>query len=158
LRASIIGCTAALCLIAAGCQYDPYTLSYARAKPPREQLVGTWLATDESLRDLHLKPRSLPYLDIREDGSISLNGVPAGWRDSPAPPSSDEIERTRIDDFRGKWSLTLQQKEWWGLVLEQDDWSCGGCLMVMHAKAAYQLVLRYGDPDLGLGLEFARRR
>ena len=125
---------------------------HATREPNREQLVGTWLATEETLNRLRLPPQSLPRLEIGEDGSIVMKGVPTGWRDG-----SLEVGAT-VEDFAGQWSLQRHQDAWWGLSIRQSEWACYGCLMVMHDKAPHRLVLRYGDPDEGLGLEFERGR
>lgn len=39
-------------LIAAACQFDPYVRSYSRTRPAAEELVGTWVATRDTLKAL----------------------------------------------------------------------------------------------------------
>ena len=38
------------------CQFDTYTLSYATSKPDHKEVVGHWVATDATLRDLAQSP------------------------------------------------------------------------------------------------------
>ena len=137
-------------LLLAGCQYDPHTHRYATTEPTREHIVGDWRATAARLERLHLHPTSPPTLVVGEDSSIIMKNVPTGWRDA-----SHDVG-TRGEDFAGRWTLARHQDTWWGLSLRRGDWGCSGCLMVMHNKAPHLLLLRYGDPDEGLGLEFER--
>ena len=145
-------CLMLVTALLAGCQYDPYTHRYATHEPDREQVVGTWLATEESLNRLRPRPTSLPRLEVGAGGSIVMRDVPVGWRGARLAVG------TTVEDFAGRWTLERHQDKWWGLSIREGDWGCSGCLMVMHDKAPHLLVLRYGDPDEGIGLEFERGR
>lgn len=135
------------------CQYDPYTASYATSKPDRKEVIGHWVATDVTLRDLAQSPyqKARPVIDVLEDGSIRMNDIPDTWR-------SDFGEGAgKIETFVGTWQLDRHQDSWWGLALRRGDWGCYGCLMVLGQKSPHKLVLRFGDPDEGRGYEFERR-
>jgi len=62
----------------------------------------------------------------------------------------------KLEEFVGAWQIRQEQDSWWGLELHRGDWGCNGCLMVLGEKGARKLVLRFGDPDAGLGYEFRK--
>ena len=63
----------------------------------------------------------------------------------------------KVEDFVGTWQLEKHQDSWWGLSVRSDrDWGCAGCLMILGQKPPHKLVLRFGDPDQGLGYEFRK--
>ena len=135
-------------LIFATCQYDPYTARYATARPDPTRLVGLWTATPSSM-NRHGRTGTMvvqPQIELLADGTIRMTNVPEGWR-------SGETVGRGGDWFDGQWSLEPHQ-EWWGLRLTGPLVQCSGCLMVMHDRPPHLLVLRYGDPDQGLGVEF----
>jgi hypothetical protein len=146
-----IGVVVALLFLCA-CQYDPYTFSYATSKPVPKEIVGHWIATEATLHDLASGPynHARPVIDISEDGSIRMTDIPDTWRADFGKGGG------KIETFIGTWQLEKQQDSWWGLDLQNDDWACGGCLMVLGEKSPRTLVLRFGDPDEGRGYEFQR--
>jgi hypothetical protein len=142
-------------MVAAGlsaCQYDPYTMSYARKRPDEASLVAVWTPTADTARALatspsaHLKPR----IEIRADGTISIRDTPDAWRSMAETDSGSGV------NFEGRWKLKRQQDTWWDITLEGRTWNCSGCLGIMNQEPPYILVLRYGDPDGGKGHEFER--
>jgi len=135
------------------CQYDPYSVSYATSRPDRREIVGHWMATEETLRDLAQSPyqKAQPVIDVSDDGSIRMSDIPDTWRADFGEGSG------KVETFAGTWQLEKHQDSWWGLALRRRDWGCGGCLMVLGQKSPRKLVLRFGDPDEGRGYEFEMR-
>lgn len=148
-RRGIVTGLAALCLALCGCQFDPYTASYATIKPSTSEIVGTWSATDETLgafaRAGH--QRAHPSLTISASGTIEIHDVPAMWRGA---------DREALENFSGTWEFDKHQEAWWGLSVRRGEWECSGCLMILGKAAPYRLVIRYDDPDLGYGYEFKK--
>jgi hypothetical protein len=142
----------------AGCQFDPYTMpswwtnghSYATEKPQASEIVGSWTATEETLSELSRTAYSKahPMISVKSDGSIQMRDIPDTWQ---TPFGAGKLE-----DFSGNWQFEKIQDSWWGLALRRGDWGCGGCLMVLGNKSPYRLVIRFGDPDQGLGYEFRK--
>jgi hypothetical protein len=139
-------------LFLTGCQYDPCTLTYATSKPDRKEIIGHWVATDETLRDLaqgrYQKAR--PVIDVLENGSIQMTDIPDTWRADLGAGAG------KLETFVGTWQLDKHQDSWWGLALRRGNWGCGGCLMVLGQESPHKLVLRFGDPDEGRGYEFRK--
>ena len=142
-----------LILAASGCQLDPYSSHYARSKPDPSWLIGKWQATPETLKQLASpgSPTSNPVLKIRADGSIGMFDIPSPWLSDVGKGGG---HAKRIDE---RWEPEHHQGRWWGLTLRDPFWDCSGCLMILGNDAPYRLVLRYGDPDKGLGYEFEKR-
>jgi hypothetical protein len=71
-----------LLLSLSACQYDPYTYSYARSKPHLREMIGHWVATDDTLRGFTGGPyeKAHPTIDVLEDGSIRMNDIPDTWQ------------------------------------------------------------------------------
>jgi len=141
-----------LALIATcACQFDPYTLSYAKTRPNVKDIVGFWEATERTLRDLSGTKYSAarPTISIASNGTIKMKDIPDAWRDDLGEGKGT------LDTFVGKWQLDKHQ-DWWGLEIRRGDWGCTGCLMILDQAPPYHLVIRVGDPDLGIGYEFRR--
>jgi hypothetical protein len=149
-RYTMLG-VAMVALAATACQYDRYTAMYATKKPDPAVLFGTWTATKESLKDLAARGGGglRPKLAVLPDGRVTMQDIPNGWRSGANGPGAAG------ETFEGLWRLDKHQ-DWWGLSLEEAHWVCSGCLMVLRDKAPHGLVLRYGDPDEGIGVEFER--
>lgn len=143
---------AAALLSLCACQYDPYTLSYATSKPDAKEITGHWIATDATLHDFARGPyqKARPVIDVLGDGAIRMNDIPDTWRTAGGEGAG------KIETFVGTWQLHKHQDRWWGLALTRGDWGCYGCLMVLGEKSPRRLVLRFGDPDRGLGYEFRK--
>ena len=140
-------------LVAVGaCHYDPYTFSYATSEPNLNEVVGHWVATDETLQGFAGGPYrgARPTIEVSRDGTIRMSAIPDTWRAAFGDGAGT------LETFVGTWRLRKHQDSWWGLELQQGDWGCGGCLMVLGEKPPRKLVLRFGDPDAGLGYEFRR--
>jgi hypothetical protein len=135
-------------LILAACQFDPHVRSYSRTRPAAEELVGTWVATPDTLKTLAAaNTSSRPKIQLFADGRIRVVDVPA---------FSDESRLTTIEDVDARWRLSQSEKGWWGLSLDRSTWFCSDCLVILNDASPRLLVIRYGDPDSGLGLEFER--
>ena len=143
-------------VINGACQFDPYWQSYAKSKPDIRELVGSWVATDSTLRDLASSAyaKARPTIVVSVDGSLRMADIPDTWRD-PFGQGKGTVET-----FSGTWLLGERQGLWGLRVLGGTfgEGSCGGCLMVLGQAAPYRLVIRVGDPDSGVGYEFRKVR
>src|SRR3954470_14173636 len=117
-RTEVFGLAKAVAVLVAllsvcACQYDPYTLSYATAKPNPEEVIGHWVATDRTLRDLasgHYQ-NARPTIEVSRDGSIRMTDIPDRWRTESGDGAG------QIETFAGTWQLQKYQDRWWGLQL-----------------------------------------
>jgi hypothetical protein len=77
------------------CQYDPYTLKYARTKPDPKDIVGSWVATDETVHNLARTPysKARPTITVGADGTITMRDIPDDWRD-PAGDGKGRLEES----------------------------------------------------------------
>ena len=136
------------------CQFDPYTLRYMKTKPDPGNIIGSWVATDATLRDLAGTPyaKARPMISIGADGSITMADIPDTWSDLTGKGKG------QLETFVGTWTLD-KTSDWWGVALKRgSEWGCFGCLMVLGHAPPYGLVIRLGDPDEGDGYEFRKVR
>ena len=138
--------------IVGSCQYDPYTLSYAKTRPDSKDIVGLWTPTDSTREELSHTAYSAahPRIEVGADGAIRMTNIPDTWRASFGEGSG------KVEVFVGAWKLSKHQDRWWGLALSNDQWGCDGCLMILGDRQPYTLVIRFGDPDSGFGYEFEK--
>jgi hypothetical protein len=145
-----------LCLLMAfmvvgACRFDPYPSNYAKVKPIPDEVVGRWVATADTAKQLaarglsHLRPRIM----LEPGGLVTILDVPDEW-------SSAEGQPPRVPEYRGRWKLAADSHGKWGILLEPAAPFCYQCLMVVRDSAPRLLVMRYGDPDSGTGYEFER--
>jgi hypothetical protein len=144
--------TIGLVALVTACQFDPYTLSYAKVKPDLKEIVGSWVATDDTLQQLSRTPysKARPTISVTADGSIQMADIPDAWRDSSGAGKGS------LEAFMGTWKLDKHQDSWWGLAIQHGEWSCYGCLMILGQRSPYRLIIRVGDPDQGIGYEFRK--
>jgi hypothetical protein len=136
-------------LVVVGCQFDPYVSSYSRTRPAPEELLGTWVATPASRDALAaVQAGRHPRIELFGDGIIRIVDV----------PGVDDRERPlgQVTDVEAHWQLFQDGKGWWGIHLDRSTWFCVGCLVVLNDSPPRRLVIRYADPDSGLGFEFER--
>src|SRR5262245_19719720 len=95
-------------VLLSACQFDWYTFSYARTKPDPKEIVGSWIATHNTLRELARTPYSAarPTVVLTEGGAVRMKDIPDAWRD----PFGDG--HGRVETFSGTWKF-YQQQEWW---------------------------------------------
>jgi hypothetical protein len=144
--------TVGLVALVSACQFDPYTLSYAKAKPNPKEIVGSWIATDDTIEHLSRTPysKARPTILVAADGSIQMTDIPDTWQN----PTGDG--KGSLETFVGTWKLDKHQDSWWGLAIQRGQWGCDGCLMILGQRPPYRLVIRVGDPDQGIGYEFRK--
>jgi len=135
------------------CQHDPYTWEYATRQPGVSDLLGAWVATEKTLQDLAAGPFAAhrPSIEVRVDGTIVLRDIPA---ESLAITS--EMGGEQVVNLSASWRLVQIRNKWWSLDLANPDWSCSACIMILGNSPPHSLVIRYGDPDQGLGYEFRK--
>jgi hypothetical protein len=140
-------------VVLSACQFDWHTLQYAKTKPDPKEIIGSWVATESTLRELSRTAYSAarPTVVLADDATIRMKDIPDAWRD----PFGDG--HGRLETFSGTWRF-YEQQGWWGLQVTGEDWQggCGGCIMVLGQKAPYRLRIIVGDPDRGVGYEFRR--
>jgi hypothetical protein len=114
-------------------------------------MVGSWVATDETVHDLAgtTYSKARPTITVGAEGAITMTDIPDDWRD----PSGSG--KGVLDQFVGTWQLAKHQ-DWWGLDIRRGEWGCSGCLMICGQAAPYRLVIRVGDPDAGVGYDFRK--
>jgi hypothetical protein len=139
------------------CQFDPYAYEFTRAKPEVTSLPGHYRTDDES-RKIFKREFNIDVsqceLDLRDDGSFDLRGVPDCWKEIDC---SGKLQRTS-----GTWTLGRHQ-EWWALRLRTSriDGSAadfGSDAMLRRETPPYLVHFTIGDPDSGHALAFERDR
>ena len=97
--------TVGLLAFVSACQFDPYTLSYAKTKPDLKEIVGSWVATDDTIQHLSRTSysKARPTISVAADGSIKMADIPDTWRD-PTGGGKGSLET-----FVGTWKLDKHQ-------------------------------------------------
>ena len=129
-------------------------LSFTRAKPKTEDLVGTWTPTNETVRDMSRRGKytiSHHELTLSSDGTFSMRNMPDWWSDGFGK------SHQRFESGSGTWEIQrdlgplttiyvvkLQFPEIWKTV------------NLSGQKPPYQLHITLGDPDSGEYMLFER--
>ena len=137
--------------VVGACQFDPYPPDYTKVKPMPDEMIGRWVATADTTKQLTARGLSQlrPRIVLEPEGRVTIIDVPDDWSSAVGQPP-------RVPEYRGRWTLAVDSHGKWGILLEPAAPFCYQCLMVMRDSAPHLLVMRYGDPDSGTGYEFER--
>jgi hypothetical protein len=147
LRVLAIG----LLTLVSACQFDPHSFSYTRHKPDMKTIVGSWVATDDTLRELaHTAySKARPTISLAVDGAIRMADIPDAWSDGFGDGKG------ALETFVGTWQLEENQ-DVWSVGIRRPEWGCGNCIAILGQSPPYRLFIHVGDPDVGRGYEFRK--
>jgi hypothetical protein len=133
-----------LLLLLSGCELSE--LTFTRARPNREDLVGTWTPTSETIKDMKGRggyPISNLELVLNGDGTFSLANMPDWWLDGFGD------SHAKLFSTSGKWELMPDEDVWtvWTLELEFPPHTVHDGIHVTRQKPPYLLQFTLGDPD-----------
>lgn len=122
-------------------------LDFTRHRPSRADLIGKWVPTPVSLRDMKERGGyaiSKHELDLHADGTFSVINMPDWWNNF-----GGESHRT-LQSGSGVWSV--QQEDdgvaVWLIYLDFVD-RHRISLNLRHQKPPYSIHIMLGDPDTG---------
>jgi hypothetical protein len=151
----------ALLVIVSGCQGDPNVDFYTTAKPAKDDVVGRYVVTSQTVRPgglalLWNRPGSI---ELRDDGTFTATNVPS--RDSDA---GDEEFFGRLVTCSGAWQLDVigsianaggPPKQQWGVVCASEECEIDAVALIGSA-APFGLMMTFGDADAGRVIVFER--
>jgi len=151
-RVEVASIAAALLVLVTACQMDWRSFEYTRSKPARKDIVGSWSATDKTLRDLSSTSyaKARPMIVLGADGVVRMTDIPDAWRDFDIDWDSGT---GKLETFNGRWELH-QAQDWWTVSVQRTDWGCDNCIPILGQSSPYRLFIHVGDPDAGMGYEF----
>jgi len=123
-------------------------LSWTRTKPDPSDLVGIWVPTDATIKDMKEKGDytiSIHQLILRADGTFQMINMPDWWKDGFGK------SKKGFESSRGKWQLYEDRNPWtvWAIKLEFPNFLALNQIHVRRQKPPYWLHVTIGDPDSG---------
>lgn len=147
-------------------------LNYTKHKPLETDLIGCWIPTAESRKEILARghyPAAEYELALNADGTFAMRNMPDWWMDASGRSQG------RFHDGTGTWKLEEDKSLWriWVLALRFESFS-GERLVASHdsripvkapfvmiinlyrQSAPYQIFFRIGDPNNGDAMFFER--
>lgn len=148
-----------LALLLSGCMNNGIEwseLTFTRKKPNQAELIGTWVPTAATIKDL--KDRggyaiSKHELILRADGSFSMVNMPDWWTDSFGQ------SKKGFESGSGKWQLYQDRDPWtvWAIELDFPKFTVPNAIHLRRQKPPYLIHITVGDPDSGHAMLFEKR-
>ena len=128
------------CLLATGCVH--YIDEFTTIKPKESDLIGTWNATPDSLRDMRNRGHYgyvMPRIIIRADHTFTMENVPDRLLDKW------DSSTYKLIAASGRWKLLKDAGGGWDIsLLPHSDFS-GATPMLTRNKPPYSLAFPLGD-------------
>jgi hypothetical protein len=150
-----------LALLLSGCINNGFEwseLSWTRTKPNLSDLVGTWVPTDATIKDMKEQGGytiSVHHLILRADGTFEMTNMPDWWKDGFGK------SKKGLESGLGNWQLHEDpQGPWsaWAVELQFPDNSVVlNQIHVRRQKPPYLLHVTIGDPDSGHVMLFEKK-
>ena len=147
----------AVMLLATGCMNNGIEwseLAFTRHRPADQDIVGTWVPTEKSIKLLArmrgASPMPSPQFDLRPDGTVSVRDFPDWFW------SEDARVTFRFKSGEGRWRVSPEKVVYTIYVLEIELGDDVHTINISKQKAPYQLHVTIGDPDSGDYLIFER--
>jgi len=128
-------------------------LDYTRTKPNEADLVGTWTATKETVRDIKDRggyAKSDPKLILAADGTCAVTDMPDWWRGG-----FGESHR-EFESGQGKWQIEEDDNVVKIYVLGLELPTGHQTVHLARQKPSFQIHITLGDPDSGNYMLFER--
>ena len=131
-------------------------LSFTRTKPNPSDLVGTWVPTDATIKDMKEQGAytiSIHQLILRADGTFEMINIPDWWKDGFGQ------SKKGFESGLGKWQLYEDRDPWtvWAVELEFPNFVVPNQIHVRRQKPPYLLHVTVGDPDSGHVMLFEKK-
>jgi len=128
-------------------------LSYTRHRPADQDMVGTWVLTEKSMKKI-VKVRGYvpppPRFDLRPDGTGTVTNFPHWYWDA------DSEVHFRLVSGEGRWRIDKEKDVYTIYVLELELQDAVEQVNISKQKAPYQFHVTLGDPDSGNYLLFQK--
>jgi hypothetical protein len=139
-------------IVCAGCISLPQ--NYTRTEPDREQLVGTWVPDQATLRDLKLRggydTTTTIEVTLQKDGSFQITNMPDWWGDALGRSYKS------FNSYSGKWEIWRSPgASNWQILFKgsRKVWAVD----LFNNTPPYRLYFIAGDPDADQGMTFVRK-
>lgn len=137
-----------------GCQYDPYAHLFTTAQPKREDVMGSYVLTQQTITQgalSFLQDRQC-LLDLESDGSFTLTDYPT-WTEPFSPTNGQFLA---VISTTGRWSCDTvgtvsdgrRSQSHWGIRFVDTNSKIESLALTGKAPP-YGLIMTYGDPDSG---------
>ncbi len=144
-----------LLLIGCGSEWREFT--FTKAKPRKSDLIGTWVPTSETLKDMKNRGKysiSKHELILRADGSFSLINMPDWWKDGFG------VSKKGFESGSGTWDVIQEDKgilgKTWEVKLNFPTYWTH--FNLLHQAPPYLIHCYIGDPDSGTAMIFERKK
>jgi hypothetical protein len=147
-----------LALFLSGCMNNGIEwseLSYTRKKPNQADVIGTWVPTATTVKDLREVGGyviSKHELILRADGTFTMVNMPDWWSGRNEPKKG-------FESGSGKWQLLQDNNVWtvWDIELDFSEFVVANAIHLQRQKPPYLLHITVGDPDSGHYMLFERK-
>lgn len=128
-------------------------LDFTRTKPSQADLVGTWSATKETIRDIQRRgkyEKADPKLILSADGTCAVTDMPDWWRGGVGE------SHKQLESGQGKWRIEEDKNVFRIYVVSLELPAGNRTVNLNRQKPPYQIHITLGDPDSGTYMLFDR--
>lgn len=148
-----------LVLFSSGCMNNGIEwseLSFTRDKPNQLDLLGTWVPTAATIKDLRERGGyivSKHELILRADGTFTIVNMPDWWKDGVGQ------SRRSFESGAGTWRLSKDHNPWtvWSVELDFPEFVIPNAIHLQRQKPPYLIHIPVGDPDSGYYMLFEKK-
>jgi hypothetical protein len=131
-------------------------LSFTRNMPDRADVIGTWVPTAATVKDLRQAGGyavSKHELILRADGTFAMVNMPDWWA------SGFGQSGKRFESGSGSWKFYRDHNAWtvWAIELDFPKFRVPNSLHLRRQKPPYLIQITIGDPDSGHYMLFEQR-
>jgi len=145
-----------LALFLSGCMGSAWSeLSFTRNKPNPADVIGTWVPTAATIKDLREHGGyviSKHQLILRADGTFSMVNMPDWWSNGFGQSQKS------FESGSGKWQFYQDDNTWtvWAIELDFPKFFVPNAMHLQCQKPPYLIHITVGDPDSGHYMLFQR--
>ena len=130
-------------------------LSYTRSKSNQTDVIGTWVPTSATIKDLKERGGyviSKHELILRADGTFEMVNMPDWWRDGFGRSNKT------FESQSGKWRFYQNSSPWtvWAIQLDFPQLVVLNAIHLQRQRPPYLIHITVGDPDSGHYMLFER--
>lgn len=160
-----------LCPFLSGCWYAAAFIDQDRTqeRPNEQDLIGKWIPTKESLKDMRDRghyPVAKHEVELRSDRTFTMMNMPDWWM-NPWGESRKGLDSgsgvwklTEEEGIRSIWACLRKEPECkgplWSLRLKFNNEKSFRSVDLARQKAPYLMVFTFGDPDDAYATRFER--
>jgi hypothetical protein len=147
-----------LMLVLSGCMNNGVEwseLSFTRKKPNPADLIGTWVPTEQTIKDLRKDGNytiSRHELIFRAEGAFTMVNMPDWWSNGFGNSNRG------FESGSGTWKLFQDHDPWtvWAIELDFPTSSVPNAVHLQRQKPPYLLHISVGDSDSGRYMLYQR--